>query len=83
MQLPVAVAGAKGYPSQIRFWLVVVSVPQQSPVDVPALVSQHCSPLFLQAANVDTVTVVGPAVVVAAAVVFVQTLLMHSNPVAQ
>ena len=76
MQLFVAVAGAKGYPSQIRFWLVVASVPQQSPVDAggDAVESQHCSPLFLQAVSVTTVTVVGPAVVVAAAVVFVQTL---------
>jgi len=78
MHLFVAVAGAKGYPSQIRFWS-----PQQSPEDVPAEASQHASSGALQAAVVDTVTVVGPDAVVVVAVVFVQTLLMHSNPVAQ
>lgn len=78
MQLFVAVAGAKGYPSQIRFWS-----PQQSPKDDPAEASQHASLSALQAAAVATVTVVGPEAVVVVAVVFVQTLLMHSNPVAQ
>lgn len=77
MHLFVAVAGAKGYPSQIRFWS-----PQQSPEDVPAEASQHASSSALQGA-VATVTVVGPDAVVVVAVVFVQTLLMHSNPVAQ
>jgi len=61
---------------------VVASVPQQSPLDTggDAVASQHCWPDAMQAFAVVTVTVVGPAVVVAAAVVFVQTLLMHSNP---
>ena len=68
MHLFVAVAGAKGYPSQIRFWS-----PQQSPEDVPAEASQHASSAALQAAGVDTVTVVGPDAVVVVAVVFVQT----------
>ena len=67
MQLFVAVAGAKGYPSQIRFWS-----PQQSPEDDPVEASQHASLSALQAA-VDTVTVVGPDAVVVVAVVFVQT----------
>lgn len=63
---------------------MVASVPQQSPLDTggDAAASQHGWPDAMQAAT-DTVTVVGPDVVVAAAVVFVQTLLMHSNPVAQ
>ena len=67
MQLFVAVAGAKGYPSQIRFWS-----PQQSPEDDPVEASQHASLSALQAA-VDTVTVVGPDAVVVVAVMFVQT----------
>ena len=55
---------------------MVASVPQQSPRDTAGVAAafQHGSPDFLQAFAVVTVTVVGPAVVVAAAVVFVQTL---------
>ena len=55
---------------------MVASVPQQSPLDTggDAAASQHAWPDAMQAFAVVTVTVVGPAVVVAAAVVFVQTL---------